>query len=51
MGKEEPRCSLCNYRLASEAWTDSDEYGDCHERCLSNVEAGRDWNDDGDDDE
>lgn len=30
----EPKCEICGERLAGETWTDDDEYGDVHVRCL-----------------
>lgn len=34
----EPICELCGQPLAGEEWTDDDEYGDVHTRCLKELD-------------
>lgn len=31
------KCNICQRLLSEEEWTDDDEYGDVHVRCLNTV--------------
>lgn len=35
-------CEICGKPLIDEIWTDDDQYGDVHERCLEAKEGGYD---------
>lgn len=35
-------CAICGKPLLSETWTDDEQYGDVHQRCLDAKEGGYD---------
>ena len=39
---ETPNCDICSKPLTNETWTDDDQYGDVHVRCLEAKEGGFD---------
>lgn len=43
-------CEICNKPLVGETWTDDDDYGDVHVRCLERRQDGLIDDDDEDDD-